>query len=138
MRLDFINVRKGKKVGGGGGEREREKGDQINNFNNVNRSKHRASDRWGKKVKFRGIFSDKFAEKTADFAEKFWTRRNIDYLSETSITYRLVCDLVWAWYCLAQGFFFIICSFNIRELRNAPMAKLFISCTGQSPFAIII
>ena len=66
MRLDLINVRKGKKVWGGG--EEREKGDQINNFNNVNRSKHRASDRWGKKVKFRGIFSDKFAEKTADFA----------------------------------------------------------------------
>ena len=61
MRLDLINVRKRKKVGGGG--REREKGDQINNFNNVNRSKHRASGRWGKKVKFRGIFSDKFAEK---------------------------------------------------------------------------
>ena len=73
MRLDLINVRKGKKVGRGGGRGEREKGDQINNFNNVNRSKHRASDRWAKKVKFRGIFSDKFAEKTADFAEKFWT-----------------------------------------------------------------
>ena len=35
MRLDFINVRKGKKVGG---KREREKGDQINNVYNVNRS----------------------------------------------------------------------------------------------------
>ena len=37
-----------------------------------------------------------------------------------------------AWYCLAQGFFLflpeiIICSFNNNEVRNAPMAKLFIS-----------
>ena len=48
MRLDLINVRKGKKVGRGGGRGEREKGDQINNFNNVNRSKHRASDSFGK------------------------------------------------------------------------------------------
>ena len=27
----------------------------------------------------------------------------------------------------------IICSFNNNELRNAPMAKLFISCTGHWP-----
>ena len=27
----------------------------------------------------------------------------------------------------------IICSFNNNELRNVPMAKLFISCTGQCP-----
>ena len=46
-----------------------------------------------------------------------------------------------AWFAISFGlgivlhkvFFFIICSFNNNELRNAPMAKLFISCTGQSP-----
>lgn len=32
----------------------------------------RASGRWRKKVKFGGIFSDKFVEKTASFAEKGW------------------------------------------------------------------
>ena len=47
----------------GGGE-----GDQIKNFYQVNRSQNRVSNRSRKKVSFLGIFRDKFAEKTADFA----------------------------------------------------------------------
>ena len=45
---------------------------------------------------------------------------------------RLLCNLVWTWYSLAQVLFLseiIICSFNNNELRNGPMAKLFILCT---------
>ena len=75
----------GKKVGG-----EREKGDQIKNFYNVNRSKHRASDRLqkksqisrdfqrqihGKNGQFRGKIRDKFRWETiikkANFAKNF-------------------------------------------------------------------
>ena len=60
-RLDIIDVRGGENWEGG-------KGDQIKNFYQVNRSQHRASNRSRKKVSFLGIFRDKFAEKTADFA----------------------------------------------------------------------
>ena len=31
----------------------------------------------------------------------------------------------------------IICSFNNNELRNVPMAKLFMSCTGQCPVFLV-
>ena len=49
---------------------EREKGGQIKKFYNVNRSQHRASDRLRKKVKFCGIFRDKFAEKRSLLKKK--------------------------------------------------------------------
>ena len=55
---------------------EREKGGQIKNFYNVNRSQHRASDRLRKKVKFRGIFRDKFAEKRSLLKKKSQFRGN--------------------------------------------------------------
>ena len=48
-RLDIIDVCGGKKVGGLGGEREREKDNRIKNFYNINYSYHRASDRSLKK-----------------------------------------------------------------------------------------
>ena len=71
--------------------------------------------------------------------------RNTDYLytnfaflnvailsSKPLLALRCRLDLVFS----CTGFFLseiIICSFNNNELRNVPMAKLFVSCTGQCP-----
>ena len=50
---------------------EREKGDQIKNFYNVNRSKHRASDRLQKKSQISRDFQRQIHGKNGQFCEKF-------------------------------------------------------------------
>ena len=45
----------------------------------------------------------------------------------------LLCDLIFAHTDIYIFLEIIICSFNNNQLRNVPMAKLFMSCTGQFP-----
>ena len=119
--------------------------------------------------RFCAVFMNVFNETKWQFCQfffffgrgKWWALAcAVTTTTETSTSYKLKCCLfkttnfvLEALACIAisfglgivshKVFFFlseiIICSFNNNELRNAPMAKIFISCTGQcSVFLIII
>ena len=95
----------------------------------------RASDRSQKKVKFRGVFRDKFAEESANFAGIFGAnfaekqsvkKRQILWLFSRQISLEI------DWFCTDQTSFFnifltevIICSFNNNTLQKWTNGKAF-------------
>ena len=108
--------------------------------------------------RFCAYFTNVFNETRRNFAHFWWEGKwwalACAITTETLTTYKCCLFKLWSkpplalWshldlvFSLYRFFVFlseiIICSFNINELRNVPLAKLFISFTGQCQFFAII
>ena len=75
---------------------EREKGDQIKNFYNVNRSKHRASDRLQKKSQISRDFQRQIHGKNGQFRGNFAEKFGTNFAEKRSLKKPILRKIFWA------------------------------------------